>query len=52
MTGTASRVKLTGRTRERPRATERHGHILVEYICLDCGHGGWTSHVDLTEGLK
>lgn len=48
--GTVSRVVLTGKTRKTrpyqnigPRMTDTHR----QYTCKDCGHTGWSRHVDL-----
>lgn len=49
--GGPGRVRLTGRTRPNvsgnrpPRASAKHR----EYECLDCGHVGWSNHVDLED---
>lgn len=50
--GDITRVRLTGR--ERPRRRSKHHpigsrstHVAREYECLDCGHVGWSTHVDL-----
>lgn len=41
-------VKLTGRKRKRSRCTRgRMTKFLREFVCLDCGHLGWSAHVDL-----
>lgn len=45
------RLEATGRTKPRyvgggPRTTDRR----IEYRCRDCGHVGWTTHID-GEGL-
>ena len=46
-TGTRSRVRLTGRERWGAHTTTRHGGVVREYRCLDCGHIGWSAHLDL-----
>ena len=38
--------KLTGRTRDAKGVGYRQGQFKVEYECLDCGHIGWTQHID------
>lgn len=51
--GTASRVQLTGRMRQKNLGSPgryiyaRNGAIAREYKCLDCGHVGWSTHSDL-----
>lgn len=50
--GAKTRVRLTGRTRahytKRGSALGgRNDHVSREYECLDCGHVGWSSHIDL-----
>ena len=41
-------VELTGRKRpHRGKSGARNSHIDREYRCLDCGHVGWSCHVDL-----
>lgn len=43
--GFVGAARLTGRTRWRNAALSR------EYRCTDCGHTGWSSHVDLARAL-
>ncbi len=50
--GRSDRVELTGR--ERPYRSSgysargiRSTGVAREYRCLDCGHVGWSAHVDL-----
>jgi hypothetical protein len=38
--------RLTGRTRSAKRIGYRQADIKMEYECLDCGHIGWTQHID------
>lgn len=51
--GFASRVTLTGRTKPQPpRGTHtspglRSTDTLREYTCDDCGHTGWSNHIEL-----
>lgn len=47
--GWINRVKLTGLTRENRnhRRTQRTSGLERQYECMDCGHVGWSSHVDL-----
>lgn len=41
-------VDLTGRRRQhRGKVGQRITHIDREYRCVDCGHVGWSAHVDL-----
>lgn len=48
--GSINRVELTGRTRQRFTGTGgRYCAEACEYRCLDCGHVGWSRHVDLAE---
>lgn len=46
----------TGRTRAVSRRSIRQTTRKVEYRCLDCGHVGWTQHIDAerlpVEGMK
>lgn len=46
--GRMNRVKLTGR--KRPAGSGRgyrKSDFSREYRCLDCGHTGWSTHIDL-----
>lgn len=46
--GYVDRVELTGRTRKyRGNLEQRMTNVSREYRCLDCGHVGWSRHVDL-----
>ena len=47
--GVLTRVVLTGKTRPAPtgRGGIRNSHTVRQYRCLDCGHVGWSRHVDL-----
>lgn len=46
--GWASCVRLTGRKRpHRGKAGARNSYIDREYTCLDCGHTGWSCHIEL-----
>lgn len=40
-------VVLTGRKRDAGRASIRMDYFAREYRCLDCGHVGWSRHIDL-----
>lgn len=44
-------VTLTGEKRKKRTMSGRNGRMDVEaqygYQCLDCGHVGWSRHVDL-----
>lgn len=42
------RVRLTGRNKWKGKRSARHTSVYLEYECLDCGHIGWSSHIDLT----
>lgn len=43
-------VLLTGRKREhRGKVGARITHIDREYVCLDCGHYGWSAHIELCD---
>ncbi len=47
-TGWAGCVNLTGRKRpHRGKAGARNSFIDREYVCQDCGHVGWSCHIDL-----
>lgn len=48
-TGYADRVRLTGRKRRHSTGGIRHGTLSREYECLDCGHVGWSRHIDLDQ---
>lgn len=49
-TGWANCVTLTGRKRpHRGKAGARNSFIDREYTCLDCGHTGWSCHIDLAK---
>ena len=50
--GRRSRVRLTGRVRVHSQRTARHGAVMREYRCLDCGHIGWSSHDDLFGAMQ
>ncbi len=47
--GKSDRIELTGRTRAAPQgnAFGRSTTRRREFKCLDCGHVGWSRHVDL-----
>lgn len=45
--GRRDRVALTGRTRNFGTRGARMSATAREYRCLDCGHVGWSRHVDL-----
>ena len=47
--GGKTRVKLTYRTKQinDGNARGRSTNVLREYECLDCGHIGWSRHIDL-----
>lgn len=47
--GWIDRVELTGRTRKTKPGTagSRNSLHRREYRCLDCGHVGWSRHIDL-----
>jgi len=50
--GWASRVLLTGKTRPNPPKKHhargaRSSDLQREYVCQDCQHVGWSSHIDL-----
>lgn len=47
--GFIDRVRLTGRTKPtgHHRGNGRSTNTQREYRCLDCGHVGWSCHVDL-----
>lgn len=50
--GRADRVELTGRmsaSKTKLRSYARQTAISREYRCLDCGHVGWSTHVDLEQ---
>jgi hypothetical protein len=52
-TRSAKRIgRLTGRTRSAKRIGYRQADIKMEYECLDCGHIGWTQHIDAWYKLK
>jgi hypothetical protein len=36
----------TGRTRSAANKGIRQTNRRIEYECLDCGHAGWTQHMD------
>lgn len=42
-------VKLTGRKRRGRRAGPRADIWRREYRCMDCGHVGWSNHVELKQ---
>ena len=49
--GRINRVVLTGKTKERGHRHHcvgtRHGHILHQYECKDCGHVGYSGHYEM-----
>jgi hypothetical protein len=45
--GYCDAVELTGRRKPFPICGIRHGMINRQYRCLDCGHVGWSRHIDL-----
>ena len=50
--GTKLHVTLTGRTKPHHAKKfsamgARSGRLAREYFCQDCGHQGWSAHVDL-----
>lgn len=46
-------LEATGRTKERQHCGAlRMQTTAVEYRCLDCGHVGWSQHVDAMRHLK
>lgn len=45
--GYADAVTLTGRRKKHSTCGIRHGMISREYRCSDCGHVGWSRHIDL-----
>ena len=48
--GWLGRVELTGRARRhRGKSGARNAHIDREYRCSDCGHVGWSCHVELAD---
>jgi hypothetical protein len=50
--GRVHRVVLTGKTKVRKHATDRHGRMNREYRCLDCGWQGWSTHIDLAHARE
>lgn len=40
-------VALTGRTRLTKHRGQRQSLTSREYKCQDCGHVGWSKHIDL-----
>jgi hypothetical protein len=46
--GRVNRVVLTGRKRATGHGRGyRKSDFVREYLCLDCGHFGWSNHADL-----
>jgi hypothetical protein len=46
--GRLDRVRLTGKVRTVPQASGRRVcDVVVQYECRDCGHIGWSRHVDI-----
>jgi predicted RNA-binding Zn-ribbon protein involved in translation (DUF1610 family) len=49
--GRLNRVKLTGKAKPtgHNRGNGRSTNAQREYRCLDCGHTGWSCHIDLAK---
>lgn len=39
-------LEWTGRTKPAPHKSIRQTNRKIEYHCLDCGHTGWSQHID------
>lgn len=39
-------LEATGRTRPMPHSAIRQTNRKIEYHCRDCGHTGWSQHID------
>lgn len=55
--GWHDRVRLTGKKRPYfpPQGSAlgtRSDTVLREYVCTDCGHVGWSNHIDLKSKEK
>lgn len=49
--GCHTRVELTGKSRKNNSSTKwpRVAYAHYQYRCLDCGHIGWSNHVQLAD---
>lgn len=50
-----TRWKATGERRARRSrlATQRHdGKAVYSYLCLDCGHAGWSRHLSVARAFE
>jgi len=51
--GRLDRIRLTGGCRPNRRiigrsaCSPRMAQSRIEYVCLDCGHRGWSAHIDI-----
>lgn len=55
--GPKSNLKLTGRRRHRFSRLAGSGgrsdtRFIYEFQCLDCGHVGWSRHIDIARRFK